>query len=126
MAITYIPFNPSNTTAFSFQAILDKVAYNITVTWNVFGQRYYINIYTMQGALVVCCPLIGSPPGYDISMVKNRFTSTLVYRTLNNQFEVSDTPISYPNFGQLPASGYGGPMLDGNLNPFILDQSYLS
>ncbi|HET8689618.1 MAG TPA: hypothetical protein VFM18_23655, partial [Methanosarcina sp.] len=97
--VTYVDFQPSDIAPFQFQAILDGTTYNIVLTYNFFGQRYYINIYTTQGALIVSKPLVGSPTGYDISMTAGYFTSTLVFRTQNNQFEISDTPISYPSFG---------------------------
>lgn len=86
---TLINFNPSPTANFQFIATLDGKDYNVIVNWNLYGQRYYVNIYTLQNSLVVCTPLIGSPPDYDISLTKGYFTSTLVYRAQNRQFEVS-------------------------------------
>lgn len=85
---TLVTFSPSQTANFQFSADLDGTTYNIVVTWNLFGQRYYINIYTQQGALVVCLPLIGSPDDYSVSMTTGYFTTTLIYRTSSNQFEV--------------------------------------
>ena len=87
--MTTIPFNPSATANTQFTATLDGVDYTVIVNWNLFGQRYYINIYTLQGTLVLCIALIGSPPNYDISMTKGYFTSTLVYRVSTGNFEVN-------------------------------------
>lgn len=67
MAITYIDFVPSLIQAPEFQVTLDQQFYNVIVTWNLFGQRYYINIYTLDGTLVVCKALIGSPIGVQIA-----------------------------------------------------------
>lgn len=86
---TFTNFAPSPQTPFQFQPTLDGQAYTVVVTWNLFGQRYYVNIYDLGGVLVVCLPLIGSPVGYDISMTGGYFASTLVYRVRNRQFEVS-------------------------------------
>ena len=86
---TTIPFNPSPTENFQFTATLDGNDYNVIVNWNLFGARYYLAIYTFQGALVVLLPLIGSPLNYDISLTKGYFTSTMVYRVSNSQFEIS-------------------------------------
>ena len=86
---TYIPFAPSSTSNFRFQPTLDGQQYTAIITWNLFGQRYYLNLYTTQNVLVLCVPLIGSPDNYSISMVTGRFTSTLVYRVSSAQFEVS-------------------------------------
>lgn len=84
-----VAFTPSATANFQFQATFDGVAYNVIVTWSLYGLRYYVNIYTTQGALVACVPLIESPDNRDISMTAGYFTTTLVYRASLNQFEVS-------------------------------------
>lgn len=86
---TIIPFAPSRLAAFQFSPTLDGETYTAIVTWNLFGQRYYINIYALDGTLIVCFPLIGSPLGYDISLVAGYFASTLVYRKPTGVFEVS-------------------------------------
>lgn len=83
------PFTPSATSTFSFQPTFDGQPYTVIVNWNLYRQDYYINIYTLQGALVVCMPLIGSPNTYDISMTAGYFTTTLVYREDNQVFEVT-------------------------------------
>jgi hypothetical protein len=88
----YVNFQPTDTGPFQFQATLDGTQYNIVVTYNVYGQRYYVNIYSTQGTLIVARPMVGSPTEYDISLTKGYFTSTLVYRTSNQQFEISATP----------------------------------
>ena len=101
MAISYVNFQPSPTTPFMFSAVFDGIQYNISVTWNLTGLRYYVNIYGNDGTLVLCAPLVGSPSGYDIDIVAGYFTSTLVFRTLTNNFEISDTPVVYnPILGQ--------------------------
>jgi len=88
----FIDFEPTEDNPFQFQAVFDGVQYNVVVTYNLFGQRYYVNIYSTQGALIVSRPMVGSPSQYDISLTNGYFTSTLVYRTKNNQFEISATP----------------------------------
>lgn len=114
--ITFIDFTPSDTTAFQFQAVLDGIQHNVVVTYNFFGQRYYINVYDAQGALIIAAPMVGSPPKYDIDLLAGRFTSTMVYRTDSNRIEVSDSPVTYPDFGVV--SDW---MLDSQNNIFILD-----
>ena len=88
MATTYVDFVPSNAAPFQFQATLDDVSYNVIVTWNLFGRRYYVNVYALDGTLQIATAMVGSPVGYDISLVAGLFTSKLVYRAPNNQFEV--------------------------------------
>jgi hypothetical protein len=86
---TSVVFNPSPRQPFQFLATLDDAAYNVTVKWNVSGQRWYVFVDGPDGTNVVTLPLVGSPPGYDISLVAGYFTSTLVYRTSSETFEVS-------------------------------------
>ena len=87
--ITYIPFTPSATANFTFQATLDGAIYNVICTWNVFGERYYINIYDSTQNLIVSLPVIGSPDNYNISMTKGYFTTTLIYRVSSGNFEIA-------------------------------------
>jgi hypothetical protein len=66
---TVINFTPTATANFQFQATLDGQVYQVTITWNIFGCRYYVNIYTLSGVLVASVPLIGTPLGYDLSSI---------------------------------------------------------
>lgn len=86
---TYTNFTPSPTQNFSFNPTLDGNAYTAIVTWNVFGQRYYLNIYTTQGALIICTAIVGSPDDYSINLAAGLFTSSLLFRESSGQFEVS-------------------------------------
>jgi hypothetical protein len=58
--MTTYQFVPSTSSAFNFQPTLDGQQYNVIVAWNLFGQRYYVNCYTLVGGLVFSLPLIGS------------------------------------------------------------------
>ena len=86
---TIVIFSPSTTQAFSFGLTLDGQLYNAMVTWNVHGERYYLNIYDNYTQLILSRPLIGSPLNYDINLIKGYFTSTLVFRQPTQQFEIS-------------------------------------
>ena len=50
---TYVNFVPSTTGPFQFQATLDGAQYNVSITQNVYGQRYYVNVYDLSGSLIV-------------------------------------------------------------------------
>ena len=63
---TFVDFTPPPSAPFQFQATLDANIYNVIVTWNVFAQRWYINVYGLDGTLVVCKALIGSGSGLSI------------------------------------------------------------
>jgi hypothetical protein len=93
---TYVNFTQPPDAAFQFTATLDGNPYTVTVTWNLFGQRYYVNIYSADGVLIVCLPRIASPPisgalssGRDISLTAGYFTSTMIWRDESQWFEIS-------------------------------------
>jgi len=44
---TFTDFVPNNVAPFSFQPTLDGQVYTVRVTWNVFGQRWYVNLYDL-------------------------------------------------------------------------------
>lgn len=86
---TLIQFAPSPLAAFQFLAVLDGQTYTCTVTWNVFGQRWYLTIETQDGTRVVTEALIGSPPDFDISLTAGYFASTMVFRQATQVFEIA-------------------------------------
>lgn len=86
---TYVPFVPSAVNNFQFQPTLDGNQYTAIITWNLFGARYYLNLYDLKSNLVLSIPLIISPDNYDISMTKGYFTSTLIFRDSTQMFEIS-------------------------------------
>jgi hypothetical protein len=64
---TFVQFVPSTTQVFSFQPTLAGVQYNATVTSNVFGQRYYLNLYDFNNNLVLCRSVDSSGPRFPAS-----------------------------------------------------------
>lgn len=84
----YVQFNPTANANFQFQAIFDGQNYIVIVTWNLFGQRFYINIYDTSGNLILSMPVIGSPNDFNISMTSGYFATKLIYRVQSNNFEV--------------------------------------
>lgn len=87
---TYTQFSPAPDQPFQFSAELDGATYNVIVTQNLFGQRWYVNVYDNTGNLIISFPLIASPNTYDISLIATLgFSSTLIYRDSTNNFEVS-------------------------------------
>lgn len=88
MSTTYIDFAPSAYAPFQFQATLDNNVYTVVVTWNLMGQRYYVNVYDLGGGWIFTLPQIGSPVDSNISITAGYFATELVYRQANAQFEV--------------------------------------
>lgn len=66
---TYYNFTPSrvNSPPFQFSPTLDGATYNVVIMWNIARQGYYVNVYALDGTLIVSLPLIGSPTGLQIS-----------------------------------------------------------
>ncbi len=83
------PFTPSGAAPFEFQPTLDGLQYTVVVTWNVFGRRYYVNVYQLDGTLVLATACVGSPNDRDINLIGGYFTSTMVFRAQSQQFEVA-------------------------------------
>ena len=59
--MTVFPFNPTGQAAFVFSPTLDGQQYQGIVTSSFFGQRYYLNLYSLSNELVVALALVGSP-----------------------------------------------------------------
>ena len=64
---TFTSFQPTATAPQQFNATLDGDPYTILVTWELFDQRYYINVHDQTNTLVVCEPVIGSPTPLDLA-----------------------------------------------------------
>lgn len=89
---TLISFAPVNTASppFSVPLTLDGISYMGNVTWNVYGQRWYLTIVDQNGNTIWCGPMIGSPLTYDIPLAPGVFsTSQILYREDTGNIEVS-------------------------------------
>lgn len=89
--MTTIVFRPSGNVPFQFQATLDNINYSVVITWNLFGERYFINIYTLNGTLVYSGPLIASPSDYPIQIPPFNYftTSKIVFYEASQTFEIT-------------------------------------
>lgn len=87
---TIVQFLPAinSSPPFSFSPVFDRATYNATVTWNFYGQRWYLNVYDNSGTLIYCRPLIASPPNYDINLNYGYFTTPMVFREASQNFEI--------------------------------------
>jgi hypothetical protein len=60
---TFIPFTPTIVAGrppFQFNATFDGLVYTLTVTWSIYGQRWYITIAALDGTLIAYLPMVGS------------------------------------------------------------------
>lgn len=63
---TITQFIQPPTSLFTFQPTLDGQEYTAILSWLLYGQRYYINLYGVDGTLIFSQPLVGSPTGVSI------------------------------------------------------------
>ena len=78
--MTTIPFAPTSNQAFSFDATFDGANYTCVITWNIWAQRWYLNIYSINPTnLIVCKALVASPPDYQINLLFGYFTTSTMY-----------------------------------------------
>jgi hypothetical protein len=64
---TVVPFLPSNLYQPKFLVELDSQDYEIRITWNISAQRYYINVYGLDGTWIITVPLLATPPARRIA-----------------------------------------------------------
>ena len=88
---TYTDFQPSTQQAFQFQPTLDGNVYTVIVTWNLFGARYYINVYSLDGTLILCTALAGSPTGVAIESLDWGLGQVFVTTSVPHNYDVGDT-----------------------------------
>ena len=87
--MTVYNFTPNINAPYQFQPTLDGQVHSAIVRWNLFGQRFYLEIYDLNGTRVITRAMVGSPLDYDISLTGGIFSSKVVYRVQNNQIEVT-------------------------------------
>lgn len=92
---------------FQFEPILDGVAYLFSATWNVFGQRWYGTLATVNGNAVFTRPIIGSGDGlqvYSMTWDQNAQAMTIV---------TEPHGVSLGGFAQLMLRGVSPAALNG-------------
>lgn len=63
---TYVPFRASNTSAPRLTVQLDYQDITMMVTWNVAAQRYFINLYTLDGVWICTVPMVETSKGQPV------------------------------------------------------------
>ena len=68
-----VPFtpNPNLSPPFSFYITLDGKLYNLTVTWSIGGQRWYLNCYDSSQNHIFSLPKVGSPSGMQFESLES-------------------------------------------------------
>lgn len=103
---TVVQFAPSVVAAFRFQATFGDAQYNVVVTWSLFGARYYVNVYSVDGTLIVSLPLVGSTTGIQIQGLSWSGGKAVVTTVSNHGYKVGRT-VTLTIAGCVPI-GYNG------------------
>lgn len=77
---TYYAFTPNTTSTFQFQPTLDGEVYQAIIVWNLWGQRWYLNLYANSGPLVVAEPVISSVDqvtSITLTTTQDEYTATV-------------------------------------------------
>ena len=106
-------FAPSPDSAYKFSPTLDGAIYNASVTWNLFGRRYYLNVNDQAGNLILSVAMAGSStqeyttalnllpgPGYTDTPKPRQTFGIKPVNLLAGYFAVS-TLCYYPDSGQI-------------------------
>lgn len=99
-------FAPSTLAPFQFAPTLDGQIYTAIVTWNLFAQRWYLNLYTLGGALIVSTALIGSNVGVTLSAIAWDLGAVTATTSAPHRYPIGAT-LNLAISGVAPA-GYNG------------------
>lgn len=58
--MTTYPFNPSPLQNVTFNPVMNGQTYAAVINWNVFGQRWYLNLSDSNGTLIICTAVVSS------------------------------------------------------------------
>lgn len=119
MAVTYVNFVPSAILAPTYQITLDGNVYTLIMTWNLYAQRYYMNLYALDGTLIVAKALIGSPTGTDIASLSWANGKVTAITEENHGLTVNAT-VNVRISGVTP-DGY-----NGNVQALVIDRETFS
>ncbi|EPD1271069.1 hypothetical protein ACR6AX_001226 [Escherichia coli] len=85
---TFIPFKPDGEKPFKFKFRMGGEILFARVPFNLYANRYYLELKNSSGEVIVYTPLIASPDGYDINLALPFAPRKLIFRESTNQFEV--------------------------------------
>lgn len=64
---TYTAFAPSPTAPQIFNPVLDGQVYAATVLWNLYEQRWYLQLADLSGNLIFCQPVVGTAAAQPVA-----------------------------------------------------------
>jgi len=112
--MTLFPFTPAIGQNMTFNPVLNGTTYSAIITWNVFGQRWYLNLSDSSGNLIISTAVVSSDDPYaieSISWLNNVVTVTasnphfLKLGTLVNLSLKGNSPDAYNGLFQCTVTG---------------------
>lgn len=85
--MTKISFTPSDDGNFNFTASIGGQTFFISISYNRYSNRHYVQITDTNSVVVIFTPLVGSPDDYDINLALPYAPGSLVYRVSTKNFE---------------------------------------
>lgn len=117
--MTTFDFSPTTTAAFQFQPTFDGAVYNVIIPWSLFGRRYYVACYSLDGNLVFLVPLTGSPTGVAVQALEWKRGNVIVTSATPHGFKPGQTT-------EITISGCVPPAYNGKFKVLAVDPVTLS
>lgn len=73
----------------TFSPVLDGENHTAYIEWNFAGQRWYIRLVDSTGELVMNAPVIESTRDMPINMLSGYFSTTMIFNSTTQAFEVN-------------------------------------
>jgi hypothetical protein len=105
---SYYPLVPSTVTAPSFAPTFDGSQYICTVTWNLFGQRYYVNCYDGSGDRIFTVPVIPSADALALASLVWDAASLRVFATTKQPHGLAVGTLVQLTLAGTSPDGYNG------------------
>lgn len=119
----YFPFQPSTVSAPTFNPTFDDDTYQVVVTWNIFGQRYYVECYDLSGNRIFSVPRVESPGGLALDTITWDVNTQRVTATTNLPHNIPVGSISDIVISDCSPSALNGPVSAYIKNPTTFQYS---
>lgn len=116
--MTTFPFSPSPLQNQTFNPVLGGTTYTAVVTWNLFGQRWYLNLYDSNGNLIISTAVVASQDPQQISAITWAENVVTVTTTVPHWLPVGSMAVLYVS-GNVP-DAYNGLVLCSITGPNTL------
>lgn len=82
-------FTPSDRAPFRFTASIGGQTFFVSVPYNRYANRYYVQLNDTSNTIVIYTPLVASPDDHDINLALPYAPGTFIYRANTKNFEAT-------------------------------------